>query len=622
MNSSTSTSNNKEPLRLLLDQRRIYMNDSLGSVMMRGEVIVNFPKDTMILGPIQLVFEGIQRFYTWSGIVDTMPEGEMLETKLQVIELSVLPPNSNGIMPAGIQRFPFEFPIPANLPTSMAIKDRMEIFYQIRASLTKSSQTTPEQRSSWLARVRHTGANKKLIACTSIRITRTLESVSIRSVNNEPTDEDNTATPSPTASTLVNEEDNATSAVSVSPRSTFYNALSDTPFPWDRRNLNEYQASLDEQIDQLAFSLAGRSADNFNASEGALGRAQGIRYKIGIDRTAVVLGTSIGLELMIEPTVSDVRILSTHLDIVESREYTMKLPKGDSTERKQFKEGVKMILKWAYGYPIETTEEVLESEKNLHKKKGKLTDHSDRYVHLRPDNREHLSYFDAMSPGVQTQKASVSFDQDKPALASPDIKKVLEAEDKSGQTSVSEGSLYAPINLKTLDQTVKVGEYFGGRFVVPVPDCYSIMNPSMTHDSIKISHWIKFVITVACHGEIFDITLDSPMHMLDCRLVTFGDETILPPPPSYDPTTSSCLDLSWSGTFWEQRERIASQIGFGACYPCPCELRKSNNTRLPIYAKETPQSFMKKSTIIPQTPFITAPSLAPEWGPPPSYSQE
>jgi hypothetical protein len=67
MNSSTSTSNNKEPLRLLLDQRRIYMHESLGSVMMRGEVIVNFPKDTMILGPIQLVFEGIQRFYAWSG---------------------------------------------------------------------------------------------------------------------------------------------------------------------------------------------------------------------------------------------------------------------------------------------------------------------------------------------------------------------------------------------------------------------------------------------------------------------------------------------------------------------------------------------------------------------------
>jgi hypothetical protein len=227
-----------------------------------------------------------------------------------------------------------------------------------------------------------------------------------------------------------------------------------------------------------------------------------------------------------------------------------------------------------------------------------------------------------MSPGVQTQKASVSFEQDKSNSPSSDMKKVLESDDKSASSSVSEDSLYTPINMKSIDQTVKVGEYFGGRFVMPVPDCYSIMNPSMTHDSIKISHWLRSVVTVACQGEVFDITLESPMHMLDCRLVTFGDETILPPPPSYDPTTSSHLDLAWSGTFWEQREKITSEIGFGACYPCPCELRKSKNTRLPIYAKETPQSFMKKPAIIPQTPSITAPCLTPEWGPPPSYSQE
>jgi hypothetical protein len=119
------------------------------------------------------------------GILETKPIGEEIETKLQAIELSLLPPNSNGIMPAGIQRFPFEFPIPANFPTSMAIKDRMEIFYQIRATLKKPAQITPDQRSSWLDRVRHTKTNKQLIASTSIRITRTLDSVSIGSTNNE-----------------------------------------------------------------------------------------------------------------------------------------------------------------------------------------------------------------------------------------------------------------------------------------------------------------------------------------------------------------------------------------------------------------------------------------------------
>jgi hypothetical protein len=67
MSSSISINSNKEQLRLLVDQRIIYTRDSLGSVMIRGEVIVNFPKDTMIVGTIQLVFEGIQRYYTWPG---------------------------------------------------------------------------------------------------------------------------------------------------------------------------------------------------------------------------------------------------------------------------------------------------------------------------------------------------------------------------------------------------------------------------------------------------------------------------------------------------------------------------------------------------------------------------
>lgn len=71
MHSNTLKSNNilskREVLKVVLDEPRIYLEESLGSVMIRGEVIVNFPKDTPIHGPIELTFEGIQRFYPWPG---------------------------------------------------------------------------------------------------------------------------------------------------------------------------------------------------------------------------------------------------------------------------------------------------------------------------------------------------------------------------------------------------------------------------------------------------------------------------------------------------------------------------------------------------------------------------
>jgi hypothetical protein len=57
----------KEVIRVVLDEPRLYIEESLGSAMVRGEVVVNFPKDTQIEGPIELLFEGIQRFQTWPG---------------------------------------------------------------------------------------------------------------------------------------------------------------------------------------------------------------------------------------------------------------------------------------------------------------------------------------------------------------------------------------------------------------------------------------------------------------------------------------------------------------------------------------------------------------------------
>lgn len=57
----------KDILRVVLDEPRLYIEETLGSIMVRGEVIVNFPKDTAIQGPIDLLFEGIQRYQTWPG---------------------------------------------------------------------------------------------------------------------------------------------------------------------------------------------------------------------------------------------------------------------------------------------------------------------------------------------------------------------------------------------------------------------------------------------------------------------------------------------------------------------------------------------------------------------------
>lgn len=131
------------------------------------------------------------------------PTGSPIETKLQVIELSLLPPNAKGIMPAGIQRFPFEFPIPASLPTSVYIKDRLEIFYQMNATLRRSSQADSHQHNesaanpiNWIdwAR-RNTAFKKKYTACSPLRIVRAMESMVS---NGLPTHNTNTNTLSPT----------------------------------------------------------------------------------------------------------------------------------------------------------------------------------------------------------------------------------------------------------------------------------------------------------------------------------------------------------------------------------------------------------------------------------------
>ena len=58
----------KNYIRLVLDESVLYLGNTNGTIVVRGEVIVNFIKDTAIQGPIDLLFEGLQRFYPWRGM--------------------------------------------------------------------------------------------------------------------------------------------------------------------------------------------------------------------------------------------------------------------------------------------------------------------------------------------------------------------------------------------------------------------------------------------------------------------------------------------------------------------------------------------------------------------------
>ncbi|KAI8981787.1 hypothetical protein BDF20DRAFT_905605 [Mycotypha africana] len=721
-----SYSNNHPPvLRVVLDEPRLFVEQSIGSAMVRGEVIVNFPTDTLIQGPIELVFEGIQRFHPWAEIMRGSSFGSSIETKLQVTELSLLPPNSKGVMPAGIQRFPFEFPIPASLPTSVDIPKRLHIFYQVSATLRRSPKTTSssEQQTSlspiniigWAKR--NNMFKRKYTASTPMRIVRAMESIVssglpnsdilIRSQQQQMLHHYRNTT----ASRSSHEDENASIrtnrssgtngssshvVAAIQQDDTLIYTDNDRQLPWNRRNLDGYQpaaTTFDEQPDLLAFSLAGRSASNLTATN--YDDVQGIRYKIGVDRTAIAIGTSVGIELMIEPTIATAVIRSVMLKICETRTYAMKVPgaytRGFKTpETKRAKEVVNMALKWAYGYKIEEDTDNSDEDTNTEEAIGEAgvckgsssTKKSKRlietYVRQRNEHSKYLAYFDPPQPGGSTSKSFlnrallVSYsEKDSPPSTSTFMSKNENKKKLSdGQTACVMAEKYnghEMINLKLLKQTVRVGEYFGGRFVLPVPDCSNILNPTIDYESINIHHWLQLVVTIECNGKLFDLTLDSPARMLDCRVVAADDEcqTILPPPPSYDhsmepASPSPAVQNEWpQGTFWEQRELITSVDGWGSCVPCPCELRKlkkndefvkdrkSNKNAIidtssakktaalsPMNrAYHTNTTLLRRSnsisTALPTTAAHTLtpsadnclPSQMPEWGPPPCYSE-
>ncbi|KAI8350385.1 hypothetical protein BD560DRAFT_450133 [Blakeslea trispora] len=541
LSNSTKINKESEVLKVILDEPRIYVNDLLGSAIVRGEVVANFPKDLRIQGPIELAFEGIQRYHPWPGEA----LGSAIETKLQVIELSLLPPNTKGIMPAGVQRFPFEFPIPASLPATMFIKDRIEIFYRISATIRRSSHANLKEQHSesslnllntahWLEYVRHTGLKKKFVASTTLRIVHSLDSVM----------------PLPTIiSPAIHQEFNLNSEQDLQ------------LFPWNLEQIDSHLRTFDEHYDHLAPSFTGKIISNLNLPLEALNEHQGIRYKIGIDRTAIAIGTNIGVELMIEPTLFDAVVKSVYLTISESRKYIMKVPAKhtwnfDSPKTKRCSEGANLILKWAHGSPLSIESGCMTSNKNYPK-----------YIYSSVESGSNRYYFETPHPSCRKdlmKRSSVA---------------ILDSNHSQEFDNVFDQSRSETSNLKNINKPVKLGEYFGGRFVMPVPDCSSIIHPTTNHSALQIQHWLQLNVTIECNGKTFDLVLDAPARILDCRLVAVDDDfqTILPPPPKYDLYDNKSFEsYSPKSTIWEQRETITSEAGWGSCKPCPCEHKRNN----------------------------------------------
>lgn len=567
--------------------------------------------------------------------------GSPIETKLQVTELTLLPPNSKGIMPAGIQRFPFEFPIPATLPTSVYIRDRMEIFYQLSATIRRSSSMADHDAVSpinWIDWARRNSSKKKHVACSPMRIVRAIESIvcsglPTTSIHEQQQQQQQHSIQETSTSTISDSIPNYNSLAVAS------SAEEVAQSPWNRRSLSGYQGTLDEQHDQLAYSLSGRTTNNLNHSPHMLENVHGIRYKIGFDRTAIAIGTSVGIEVMLEPTTSNLVIESVIMKISENREYAMKVPSdhtwsAGAPETKRVTEGVKMILKWAYGYEAENNDGSFYGEQKNDSTRKNISEIGADFVHQRSCVSPSLAYFDPPQPGSTGSKSFLGgYIDSKPKIISASEEKDLENEFQYASSSSSSTPTSCDrkmINLKELNQTVHVGEYFGGRFVLPVPDCSNILNPSMEYESININHWIQLVVTVRCEGKKFDLLLESPGRVLDCRVVSVDDEcqTILPPPPSYQPGDGHLYqENTWStGTFWEQREAITSVSGWGSCVPCPCQYKKlkksaaKRNSICSSVSSEIKKGNVKRSSTG-DTIDSCPPNLMPEWGPPPCYSE-
>ncbi|KAI9276838.1 hypothetical protein BDA99DRAFT_494254 [Phascolomyces articulosus] len=690
----------KNYLRLVLDEPVSYLGNTNGTIIVRGEVIVNFTKDTAIQGPIDLVFEGLQRFYPWREIMGMNSIGKPIDTKLHVIELSLLPPNTQGIMPAGIQRFPFEFPLPGSLPITLSIPDRLDICYKLTATLRKSTDD-----SSPMAFLDRFNKKQKMISTASLRLVRAIEPIPSLTPHQQ-LQHQLTLPPTPTSPTSTNP---TTTSRTMGSRRTTSSALPAGPLaapsseeeiihgPHRRTSLDRYfdlsnaeddgihpsyfgqfhlGLALDEQHDRLAYSMAGRTVDNWNRP--ADGIEYGLRYRLGIDRTAIAIGTSIGIEVLLEPLLNNIRIRSVVTRVSETREYTMKVP-GDhagahkgQAETKKNEETLAMVLKWAYGYPTEhdessscTSSSDQGQHRNRHKQKRTL---SRRYRHHRShwSDQIHSNRHSMIEKGSSEASGgqggtSSSTTPDITNYIHPYVMEQGKADEEEDDDPRTSGEL---LNLKSLDQPVQVGEYFEGRFVMPVPTCDHFLRPTMVGESVTIRHWLDLIVAIECNGKLFRVTLTTPVRLLDCRLVAADDErqTILPPPPSYETiqvnTTNGGAQPTTNQTeFWVQRWPITQDAVWGSCSRCPCQAKRqkecekksgNNNTSTSNKVNTFGQTGsgsnnnsgntwnQLRHTMVPPSPTtpITPtpassnsmisgppPSMQPEWGAPPAYTE-
>ncbi|KAI8092809.1 uncharacterized protein BX664DRAFT_294128 [Halteromyces radiatus] len=591
---------NKKPLRLVLDEPVLFVEDK--PAMVRGEVIVNFSNDTTIQGPIELVFEAIQTFYPWSEIMVNRAIGSPIESKLQVIELSLLPPNSQGIMPAGVHRFPFEFPIPPTLPPTLSITNRLAIYYRLTATLRKSSEAT--SLMDWAMR---SIGKKKLVDVSHLRLVRAIEGT--RSISQLDS--------SPLGSSSVNENSNNNNTNQVVP----YTDL------WTQYN---NRLSLDEQHDQLIHSLGGRTTDNYTRPLDSLIKEHGVRYKLSVDRTAIALGTSVGIEVVLQPTQKMTKVRSIYLSIEEKRKYKMNIPGRHSfsdspAESRHHSEVGKMVLKWAYGYPVPSDDEPYPDYYD----EDHLIANSVTSI-LSSSSSSSRSSVSSMSS--TEQRKSTLLGKNDVATSSISAISAMKASSSTSETQTTTDLTSSPkgglLNLKLLDHPIELGEYFEGRFVLPVPSCGGLLHPSMDHDSIKIQHWLRMVVVLEQEGKMFEVALETPMHMLDCRLVADdGRQTILPPPPSYN-TDDDNRSIP-STVFWEQRQPITTLAQWGTCRrPCPCQIKNYNQQKSRLLAavnnKAKSSVSSKQNNNIRTSQEVQEQPIAgcqPEWGPPPLYSE-
>ncbi|KAI8067111.1 hypothetical protein BC940DRAFT_301327 [Gongronella butleri] len=569
----------KKPLRLVLDEPVLYIEDK--PAMVRGEVIVHFAHETTIQGPIELVFEAIQIFYPWPEIMTDRTIGKPKESRLQMIELSLLPPNSQGIMPAGVHRFPFEFPIPPSLPPTISITNRISIFYRLTATLKKAFDN-----ASFVDWARQSVSRKKLVDVSHLRLVRAVNSSSSLPPSAPPT-----ATSSSAASVMSSTRSSIFLPADAPSESSSSSSPPTSPIRdlWAQYN---DRATMDEQHDRLIYqSMGGRVCDNFNRPLTDLVREKGVRYRLTVDRTAIALGTSLGLEVILQPTQKETRIRSIYVTLSEHRKYNIALPSKDGMgERCQTTEKNKTLLKWAYAYPILPTCLDPDYDKELPDMAGSY-DAKKNITHLGNDYQHNIDQcktlwdldqpFSALSNDIDQQE-----NQQHAQLPGKDasfsdgmVTKIRSMaprrrRDAKGTMAPNGDALHTKdnlLNIKQLDHAIPLGKFFKGYFVLPVPPCGGMLHASMDDETITIQHWLRMVVELEQDGKHFELSIESPIHILDCRLVSDDEkQTILPPPPSYNDDNRAIS----SDVFWHQRQPITTTKQWGTCRrPCPCQIK-------------------------------------------------